>query len=103
MSYGRKVRHAKALGLLILLVFVLLSQAGCASDPVRTVVESQVVEVPVATQVPIPHEFTDPLPYPEPFSQYISTEILVNQIFGLYDLLDRCNADRANVHALGEK
>ena len=51
---------------------------------------------------PVPSEYTDALPYPAPLGDSITVEDLVEQLFDAYDVLDRCNADRASVKLLDE-
>lgn len=74
---------------------------GCASAP-RVVTQTQTVEVPVEVMRPVPAEFTSPLPYPAPLGAEFTVEDLVEQLFGAYDVIDRCNADRASVKTLGD-
>ena len=73
---------------------------GCASAP-RVVTRVETVEVPVEVVRPVPSAFTDPLMYPAPLDGQITVEQIVNQLFEAYDLIDRCNADRASVKSLG--
>lgn len=66
------------------------------------VTEFQTVEVPVPVRAEIPSRLVDPLPYPTRLGDEITVQDLVEQVFDLYDLVDRCNDDRASVKRLGE-
>jgi hypothetical protein len=60
------------------------------------------VEVPVEVMVPVPAQWTRPIPYPPPFGAEITIKAATDRVFELYDLLDQANADRASVKEISE-
>lgn len=101
MLCGDRLRAAAGSLACASMLLALTSLTGCASAP-RVVTQVRTVEVPVEVMRPVPPEYTDALPYPAPLGDSITVEDLVEQLFDAYDVLDRCNADRASVKLLGE-
>jgi hypothetical protein len=74
---------------------------SCASDPeVRVVTETRTVEVPVEVSKPLPETLVRAVPYPQALPESFTVDDLIDLTFGLFDALDRANADKARAGEL---